>query len=378
MNDDRSLPPRSLLLGLTGLEIDGGIASVNRCIARALDHSVARGELDRVDRVLLLSGDEEKRQLPGSGVERRAGGRQWRFVFEMWRSALQFRPDLVLFDHVGLARAGRLALPGMQGCRQAVFVHGEEVRVAGSGRQADALRHADRVLVNSEFTGEVVVAEHPELADRIRVVTLCIDPERVMLWERLGAAAAPAVAREPAAMIVGRMLAEERGKGHDVLLDIWSAVRERVPQAVLWVVGGGDDRQRLERKSRHLGLEGSVHFLGRISDEELHARYQRARVLVMPSRQEGFGLVYAEAMWHGLACIGSREDAARVVIREGETGLLVGYGAADETREAVVRLLSDVELCSRLGSAGELDARERFGFPRFQRDLLAALGLGAR
>jgi len=365
-----------MLLGLTGLEIDGGIASVNRCIARALEHAAEQGHLQRVDRVLMLSGEVHRRLPSRFGVERRASGSQARFVLETWLAALRFRPDLILFDHVGIAQAGRLPLPGLRSRRQFVFVHGRELAVARSGSRAAALHRAERVLVNSEVTAGIVADEHPEVAERIRVVTLCIEPERVDLWESLdGAAGTPPPPREPAALIVGRMAAEERGKGHDVLLDVWPAVRERMPGAVLWIVGGGDDRARLEARARELGLEGAVCFLGRISDEELHQRYLRASVLVMPSRQEGFGLVYAEAMWHGLPCIGSRDDAARVVIRDGETGLLVGHGAPREIADAVVRILSDRDLAGRLGQAGRQEARDRFGFLRFRRDLLAALDL---
>ena len=100
-------------------------------------------------------------------------------------------------------------------------------------------------------------------------------------------------------------------------------------------------------------------------------------VFAMPSRQEGFGLVYAEAMWHGLPCIGSTLDAAGEVIADGETGLLVPYDAPEPLADALVRLLSDPALAARMGSAGAADARRRFGYARFRDDLLDALDLAA-
>jgi phosphatidylinositol alpha-1,6-mannosyltransferase len=96
----------------------------------------------------------------------------------------------------------------------------------------------------------------------------------------------------------------------------------------------------------------------------------------MPSRQEGFGLVYAEAMWHGLPCIGSTCDAAGDVILDGETGTLVPYGDAQAIAQAVSKLLSDPERAARIGEAGRRHAQRQFGYERFRNDVVAALGLG--
>lgn len=367
--------PRSILLALTGLRIDGGIASVNRCIARALEEQRAAGVLDRVDRVLLHEAPGAAEELGLCGEERRAGGSQSRFLWEAWRMALRGRHDRVFFDHVGLAQLMRVPLPGLSGRPYDVFVHGIELVAARSGRRARALKGARCILANSEFTAGTLRGQTAGVDDRIRVVPLCIDPARIADWE--AAPSAPEPQREEAALIVGRMAAEERGKGHDALLEAWPAVRERRPHARLWVVGWGDDVPRLEARAATLGVADRVDFLGRISDAELRDRYRRAAVFAMPSRQEGFGLVYAEAMWHGLPCIGSTADAATSVIVDGETGLLVTWGDVPALAAALADLLGDAETCGRLGRAGRQRAVDHFAYPRFARDLLAALGVGA-
>ena len=193
-------------------------------------------------------------------------------------------------------------------------------------------------------------------------------------WESASSAQA-APSRERAALIVGRMWAEERGKGHDQLLETWPSVRRQVPDAELWIAGGGDDVARLVAKARDRGVADAVHFLGRVPDAELGALYRRASVFAMPSRQEGFGLVYAEAMWSGLPCIGTTADAASQVIVAGETGELVPYGDVAALGAALVGLLSDRERAARMGEAGRRRAREHFGYSRFRADLLAALEL---
>jgi phosphatidylinositol alpha-1,6-mannosyltransferase len=214
----------------------------------------------------------------------------------------------------------------------------------------------------------------PDLAGRIRPVLLCLDPERTASWERELAAHHPP--REAAALIVGRMWSEERGKGHDALLEAWPAVRSRVPAAELWIVGDGDDRERLAAKAREAGVGDAVRFLGRVADRDLGDLYRRAALLAMPSRQEGFGLVYAEALWHGLPCVGSSADAAAEVIDAGETGLLVPYGDAPALGDAVASLLADPERRRRMGEAGARRARERFAYARFRDELLRALEVG--
>jgi phosphatidylinositol alpha-1,6-mannosyltransferase len=178
-------------------------------------------------------------------------------------------------------------------------------------------------------------------------------------------------------LIVGRLWAEEQGKGHDALIAGLPRVREAAPGARLWIVGVGDDAPRLERSVRERGLEEAVRFFGAVSDAELGRLYRSARIFAMPSRQEGFGLVYAEAMWHGLPCIGSTADAAGEVIADGRTGLLVPYDAPGPLAEAIVGLLSDSARWERLSREAASEARRRFTYPRFRDDLLAALGIAS-
>lgn len=368
------MPEPSILLGLTGLRIEGGIAAVSRCVLRAVEEEVRCGRMARADRVLLLEDPGDSEPPPVRGEQHLAGGNQARFVWQVWRSFLRHRHDLVFFDHAGLARSVLLPLPGLPAPRFAVFVHGVELAEARHGARARALRAAHRVLANSRFTADRLHAQLPTLGDQIRVVPLCIDPERVEAWQALEAGQA-AARREPAALIVGRMWADERGKGHDELLAAWPSVRCQVPEAELWIVGGGSDVARLATKAKELELGDAVRFLGRVPDDELGALYRRASVFAMPSRQEGFGLVWAEAMWWGLPCIGATADAAGQVIRDGETGELVPYGDVPALTSALVRLLSDGARAHRMGEAGRHRAREHFGYERFRSDLLEALEL---
>lgn len=157
------------------------------------------------------------------------------------------------------------------------------------------------------------------------------------------------------ALIVARMSSTERYKGHDALLDIWPRVVARHPDAVLAIAGDGDDRPRLEAKSRELAMEGSVTFAGRVSDDALAALYARCRFFVMPSRDEGFGLVFLEAMRAGKPCIGGAGAAAEI-IEDGITGFVVDPKDREELLGAILRLYDEPDTCAQLGTAG----RDRF------------------
>ena len=178
-------------------------------------------------------------------------------------------------------------------------------------------------------------------------------------------------------LIVGRMAAQERYKGHDELIAIWRDVLAAVPHARLVIAGDGDDRARLETLAREQGLGDRVVFTGFISRDALDALYRQAALFAMPSRGEGFGLVYLEAMAHGLACVGSTHDAAGEIVIDGETGVLVGDDPGALAR-AIVDLLRDPETRRRFGAAGRRQVEARFTFDHFRGRLAAAVTPGVR
>src|SRR5262249_57796215 len=127
------------------------------------------------------------------------------------------------------------------------------------------------------------------------------------------------------------------------------------PNAVLAIAGDGDDRPRLEARSAELGLTNAVRFLGRVDDRQLDELYRSCRLFVMRSRDEGFGLVFLEAMRAGKPCIGGR-GAASEIIQHGVTGLIVDPDSRHELSAALERLYTEPDTCRQFGAAG----RERF------------------
>jgi phosphatidylinositol alpha-1,6-mannosyltransferase len=166
------------------------------------------------------------------------------------------------------------------------------------------------------------------------------------------------------------MASEERYKGHDLLIDLWSRVSAEVPGARLVIAGDGDDRARLEAKAAPLG--NIVNFLGRVPDETLVTLYRQCVFFVMPSRDEGFGLVFLEAMRAGKACIGA-VGAAAEIIEDGVTGLVVDPGDPEEVFKAVVRLFREPDTRECMGQAGASRVAAQFTEAHFRRRFLGLL-----
>jgi phosphatidylinositol alpha-1,6-mannosyltransferase len=333
--------PRRHVLLTPGLDGADGIAAVSREALRALAED-------------------------GTPVEVWSLARTSRARFAAWGAAAAVRGGRgvhVLSMHLRLAP---VALPlVVRGARLSVFLHGIEAWRPLRRLETAAVRRAGVVLANSAFTAARFAEINPGLAPRL---TVC----------HLGVTAAmtpgPELVRPGYVLIVGRMAAEERYKGHDQLIDAWPAVLERFASARLVVAGDGDDRARLESRVTRMGLADAIRFVGQVTDTELHALYRDAAFLALPSRGEGFGIVLLEAMRAGRACLAGR-GAAEEIVTDGVTGAIVDPLDPAALRAALFRLLGEAAVCARLGAAGALRFAERFTAPQFRARLRAGLGL---
>lgn len=172
----------------------------------------------------------------------------------------------------------------------------------------------------------------------------------------------------PAAVIVARMSRDEDYKGHRQLIECWPLVRKQIPAAELWIIGGGD----LEADLKQIAGP-NIKFLGRLPETDKLARIQRARCLAMPSRGEGFGLVYLEAMRAGRPCLVSNQDAGQEVINPPEAGLAIDPADIPACAQAVTRLLSDGPEWQQWSANAKRRYTEQFTEAAYHRRLAAAL-----
>lgn len=115
--------------------------------------------------------------------------------------------------------------------------------------------------------------------------------------------------------------------------------------------------------------------MGFVPEEALEAVWQEASVFAMPSRNEGFGLVFIEAMRRGLPLLSSRTDAGSEVNRDNITGFVLDPDAQDAWVEALVTLLREADLASQLGQQAQDHWRANYRFSAFAARFRAALAL---
>jgi phosphatidyl-myo-inositol dimannoside synthase len=281
-------------------------------------------------------------------------------------SALSSRPTSILVGHVNFAPLG-YALSRLLRIPFSVFMYGVEVWDALPPSRGRALRAADEWIAISEYTARQAAKANGLDADRIAILNNCLDPDLdkgIAQSDQDG---------QLSLLTVGRIEAGENFKGHDFVLRAMPALLQRFPTLVYDVVGDGKGRPTLEALAQKLGVSGAVRFHGVVSEEELVRRYAEASVFIMPSRREGFGFVFLEAMAYGKPAIGGNEDATPEVIADGVTGYVVDARSPSALAEAAGRLLADASLRRRMGEAAAARARERFGFPHFQQGLLSQL-----
>ena len=350
------IAPRGVLATATLSRSGDGIAYEARLVHRAMSD---------------LAGSESRViELGVSGGEPVALRARVRFFTTLLRLQSLHRANWVVFTHVGIARA-QLRVPRQFRRPYAVFVNGIEAWSAtlDSARRA-ALQHARVRIAISPHTARRVAAAHPDLPP----IDTCLlgllpdeeTPDRVPADVRVDYG-------PHAVVIVGRMASTERYNGHEQLLLAWPRVVAEIPDATLVMVGRGDDVERLRTKAAALGISRSVQFAGFLSDAALRGVMRHAAVFAMPSRGEGFGLVYLQAMHLGVPCLGSRDDAAADVIVDGETGLLVPRQDPEAIAGAVARLLTDESMRRRMGEAGRRRFESTFSYPRFRARLAGIL-----
>lgn len=152
-------------------------------------------------------------------------------------------------------------------------------------------------------------------------------------------------------------------KGLDVMLDAMKLLVARRPGLRLKVAGRGKDLPRLVEQAGQLGIAANLEVLGAVGDAERDVLFAGARVLLMPSRFEGFGMVAAEAMAAGIPIVATTAGSLPEVVDPPEGGVLVPPGDPESLAAAVDALLSDPERRHALGKSARRSA-ERFRWDR--------------
>jgi glycosyltransferase involved in cell wall biosynthesis len=149
-------------------------------------------------------------------------------------------------------------------------------------------------------------------------------------------------------LVVGNLLA---GKGHELVFKALARLKEAHSDLQCQVIGEGADRDRFARLAEDLGIGARVHWLGRRSRSEVAEAMRNCTLFVLPSRYEGLGCVYLEAMACARAVIACRGQGIDEIISHGSNGWLIPADGLDELVKGMQLLLGDAKLRSQIGEA---------------------------
>lgn len=317
---------------------EGGIARIMRCYLKALCENAAAG--DRIDTLVLNDASNIDARLthyatPALGQVVGCGRRKFEFIQQVFQ--LTSGVDQVICGHLHQLPLLWAAQRLRSGFRYYLVAHGIEVWRPYSFVETRALLGAHRILCISEYTQRQLLRFCPTLDPaHLLIVPNTLDPNLALNTGtesvRQSSSAGPEI------LTVSRLTAADSYKGIDTLIEAMPIILRELPFAQLRIVGGGDDTTRLHELAARLGVTDSTHFTGIIADESLRYEYAACDLFALPSRREGFGLVYLEAMAFGKSCLAARAGGAPEVVDD-RVGALADYGNIPEIAAAVLDLV---------------------------------------
>jgi glycosyltransferase involved in cell wall biosynthesis len=297
-----------------------------------------------------------------------AAGGKFRFTATVMREAARHPGfDWVICGHINLLPVAHAAA-AISGAGVILLAYGLEVWEP-LGRMTRILMSRTRAVISiSSHTLDRMRAWATVPEDRAFLIPNAVDLSRYTPGSRNSELAARwSLNGRRVLLTVGRMDSAEQAKGFDEILDVLPVVLAEMPDIAYVAVGDGSDRRRLQAKARALGLADSTVFPGYVSESEKLDFYRLADVFVMPSRLEGFGYVFLEALATGVPVIASKVDGSREAVRNGDWGILVDPADPVELSSAIRSALEKPSVPDR----SELDF---FSWNSFERRCHAALG----
>ncbi len=290
-----------------------------------------------------------------------------RMTWALLNRLIHQRPDHVFCGHAYLAPlVGMLCQP--LGIPYTVMTHGKEVWQRLPKLTKANLQKAEQIWTVSHYTRGIASDANDLNTDKIKILPCAVNGDRFTpgpkpadLLERYGLRGAKVL------MSVTRLWSGDIYKGVDVTIQALSQIAEVFPEVKYLIIGRGDDQPRLAKLAEDLGVQDRVVFAGFVPTEELVYHYRLADAYVMPS-QEGFGIVYLEAMACGVPVLSGDADGSADPLQNGKLGWRVPHRDRDAVATACIEILKgDDRRCN--GEWLRKEALASFGIEAFQKRL---------
>lgn len=352
-------------------------------VLRVIDHMGLGGEQRVVQDLALMRAPDvattvwslRRHELPGTAERMAAAGVPYRMLdfsagnplaparFRRWLR--EAKPDVLHLHLEYSTLIGALAALSLPAARPLLVasVANDPYRQTAFHRWAGRrlAPSFDLHITHSQGIHDSVLRAYAQRPRRVERVSLGIDLGR---FDRsLARPDRVADYRRGAGRVVGTIGRLVPQKAIHVLLDATPALLRADPATRVLVVGDGPLRSALEAQAARLGIADAVRFAG--YQEDVVSAYAAMDVFVLPSRDEGFGLVFLEAMAMGVPVVGTRVIGSEDAVDDGVTGLLVPYADAPALAAAIRRLLEERDLARRLretaaAAVARTSSREQF------------------
>lgn len=329
---------------------NSGIARLARLSAKVLGEMLQNG---RLSASCLSLSDKSPATDIGLPVSTACGSR-WTFVWK--NQAASLTATHFMYDFLGMSRAHCL-IPFFNRPFLS-WICGIEVWEGAASNRFRWAKRADTLVSISEYTKKRAIGLQDDFV-RAKVCWLATETDEPVVRKKNNS-------HPPTVTIISRIDADGGYKGHRELIEAWPQVVSTVPDARLVIVGRGPGFDQMQVTVQASSVASAIEMRGFVPEEQIEKVWHETSVFAMPSRGEGFGLVYIEAMRQGIPVIASVHDAGQEINLDGETGYNVNLDHPEELPERIIHLLKNQDVAVKFGQAGQRRWAEHFRYDCFR------------
>ncbi|RBQ10012.1 glycosyltransferase family 4 protein [Pedobacter miscanthi] len=354
------MPKRILFLTLYIYSLTGGIEKVCKNFMEAMDSLIQQGKIE--DSLTLSLYDQNQHYPKYSSFN----GNKIQFLIDTFRKSFSY--DVIILSHIHLLPIANLIRWFTPKKKIILFAHGIEVWQPLSLWEKKLLSKIDIWAVSS-YTAKKLYDQQGISQQNIHVLSNCL-PKDYPFYEEKNNYNLTAKYHIPSdhqiLLTVCRLSSAEQYKGYDIVLSALKELVKNHPKLSYLIVGKADETElvRVEKLVIDYDLKQHVVLTGYVSDEEIENLYNQADVFVMPSKGEGFGLVFTEALAHGCRVLAGNADGSSDALLNGELGLLVDPEDVKAVCKGIKTLLSEAILADETSKRKE-KVRAYFGFDAY-------------
>lgn len=374
------MPPKVLFLTLKIFSFTGGIEKVCRIICRALyDLSVKEGIEPAVHCMYDKTFDRDSKYLNKSQYHAFGGHRKRFVIMSLFKG---IRSDVVILSHINLLSIGYLIKRFKPTTKVYLLAHGIEIWQKLPEPKLRVLRRLDKIIAVSEYTANKIKEIHEIDHHKIEVLNNCLDPfyyfpkqfnKPEFLLKRYGL-------REDQTILfsLSRLSSSEKYKGYDHTFEILSHLIAKKPELMYLVAGKYDsgEKKRLDKLIAKFKIENHVKLIGFVDEAEITDYFLLSDIFILPSKKEGFGIVFIEAMASGLRVIAGNKDGSVDALKQGELGKLVNPDNLIEIEQALVEWL-DYPINKEEKLALQAKVYDAFNFEKYRESIRNMIKFGS-